>query len=154
MCNEGSLHYSIADQKKKAITQQQILLVQKTWKLFRDIKPEIIGDVFYSKLFADMPALKRMFKNSIASQYKKLIDMLSMMVGRLHNLQEITPEIEEMALRHVGYGVKPAHYKLVEDALLWTLERGLGNDWNEEVKKAWTDCYTILSGIMIEASDS
>jgi hemoglobin-like flavoprotein len=135
------------------MTQQQVLLVQKTWKLFRDIKPEIIGDVFYSKLFTDMPVLRRMFKSPMTSQYKKLIEMLSMMVGRLHNLDEVTEDIKEMAKRHVGYGVKPAHYKIVGDALLWTLAQGLGNDWNEEVREGWTDCYNVLSGIMIDASE-
>ena len=134
------------------MTAQETALVQKTWKLFRDINPTVIGDVFYGKLFTDMPSLKKMFKTPMAAQYKKLTDMLSMIIGRLHNLPEITDNIREMARRHVGYGVKKAHYKLVGDALMWTLEQGLGNDWNDEVKEAWQSCYSVLSGIMIDAS--
>ena len=56
-----------------------------------------------------------------------------------------------MAQRHVGYGVKPAHYKLVGNALLWTLEKGLGDDWTQDVKAAWTACYTILADTMIKS---
>ena len=153
MYNTGFLHYTVDDPKKTGMTQEQVLLVQKTWKLFRDIKPEFIGDVFYSKLFTDMPSLKKMFKTPMTSQYKKLTDMLSMIVGRLHNLPEITEDIRQMAKRHVGYGVKKEHYKIVTDALMWTLEQGLGPDWNEEVKESWTTCYKILSDIMIEASE-
>ena len=152
MYSAGSLHYSIAYCKMKGMTQHQVLTVQKSWKLFRDIKPEIVGDVFYSKLFTDMPSLKKMFRNPMVSQYKKLTDMLSMIVGRLHNLGEVTEDIRQMAQRHVDYGVKEIHYKAVGDALMWTLEQGLGNDWNEEIREAWLNCYRILSDIMIEAS--
>ena len=135
------------------MTQQEVRLVQQKWKLFRSIKPEIIGDVFYSKLFTQMPGLKKMFKSPMTDQYKKLTNMLSMIVGRLQNLDEVTEDIQQMAKRHVGYGVKAAHYKEVGDALLWTLEQGLGNDWNEEVKEAWNKCYKMLADTMISASE-
>lgn len=143
----------ISFRNKTGMTQQQVILVQKSWKLFRGIQPEFIGDVFYSKLFADKPALKRMFKNPITAQYKKLVDMISMLVGRLHHLDEITEDLRQLAKRHVGYGVKAAHYQLVGDALFWTLEHGLGKDWNDEIKEAWINCYQVLSETMIEASD-
>ena len=133
--------------------QQQVVLVQKSWKLFRDIKPEIIGDVFYSKLFTEFPASRKMFKNDITSQYKKLVDMLSLMVGRLQQLHELTADIRALAIRHAGYGVKPAHYAIVGDTLLWTLEQGLGADWNQETKQAWDSCYKMIADIMIDAAN-
>jgi hemoglobin-like flavoprotein len=40
---------------------------------------------------------------------------------------------------------------LVGKALLWTLERGLGTDWSEELKEAWQACYKMLSDTMINA---
>jgi len=36
--------------------------------------------------------------------------------------------------------------------LLWTLERGLGSDWNPELAEAWTQCYTLLADTMISAT--
>jgi len=152
--SEQQIICSNLDMNNKGMTQKQIFLVQQTWKIFRRIRPEIIGDVFYSKLFVEMPALEKLFVNPLSNQYKKLIDMISLVVGRLKNFDEVTTDIRELAKRHVGYGVKPAHYKLVGDALMWTLEQGLGNDWNDEVKEAWKQCYKILSETMIEASKS
>jgi len=35
------------------------------------------------------------------------------------------------------------------EALLWTLEKGLGDSWTTEVAAAWTQAYTTLSGFMI-----
>jgi hemoglobin-like flavoprotein len=38
--------------------------------------------------------------------------------------------------------------------LLWTLEQGLGDAWNRELKDAWTAVYVVLSGAMIQAADA
>ncbi len=131
------------------MTQKEIQLIKRSWRLFQQIKPEIVGDVFYSKLFDISPSLRRMFGTDMNAQYRKLMDMLSLIVARLDNLDVISTEINEMAARHVKYGATPAHYKMVGNALLWTLEHGLGNDWNEELKEAWSACYRKLSEAMI-----
>jgi len=134
------------------MTKEQISLVKKTWNIFREIDPVLVGDVFYSKLFFDMPHLENLFHNSKNTQAKKLVDMLSVIVGRLDNLEELMGEIQQLATRHVQYGVKEQHYKAVGTALLWTLQQGLGKDWDEKVKEAWTSCFQTLSDIMINAS--
>ncbi|HZI02126.1 MAG TPA: globin domain-containing protein [Flavisolibacter sp.] len=133
------------------MTAHQIALVRKTWKVYRTIDPVLVGDVFYSKLFTTTPQLKNLFYTSKEEQSKKLVDMLSMIVGRLDRMNELTEDIRQLAIRHKGYGVQFRHYDLVEDALMWTLAQGLGSDWNEEVKEAWQQCYQILSRSMQEA---
>jgi len=134
------------------MNKEEILLVKKTWNIFREIDPVLVGDVFYSKLFFDMPSLEKLFHTPREEQSRKLIEMLSVIVGRLDNLEELTGEIKQLAIRHVQYGVKEHHYKAVGTALLWTLQQGLGRDWNEEVSDAWGVCFQILSDTMINAS--
>lgn len=128
---------------------EQILLVKQSWRLLRNIDPAVVGDLFYSKLFADNPRLRKMFPKDLKEQYSKLIDMLTMIVIRLDHLELITEDTAAMAQRHTGYGVKPEHYSMVGDALLWTLEKGLGKDWTDQTKEAWVSCYTLLSNTMI-----
>jgi len=53
----------------------------------------------------------------------------------------------------VGYGVRAEHYQMIGNALLWTMERGLGNDWNEILKEAWEAYYNEVAGIMITAAN-
>ena len=60
------------------------------------------------------------------------------------------PAASALAKRHVAYGAKPEHYPVVGSALLWMLERGLGDAWTKEVADAWTAAYGTLSGSMIE----
>jgi hemoglobin-like flavoprotein len=134
------------------MTTKQILLVKKTWKVFRGISPATVGDLFYSKLFTDNPALRKMFPKDMQQQYQKLIDMLNTVVMRIEKLDGLNEDIAAMAQRHVQYGVRPAHYKLIGTALLWTLQKGLGSDWNEEVKNAWATCYKILADTMIKST--
>jgi hemoglobin-like flavoprotein len=141
----------IAKEKNPGMTEEQIILVKTSWKIFRKIDAGLIGDVFYSKLFSDNPQLQSMFLSPMKQQYKKLIDMLSVIIARLDDLSGITGDIKMMALRHEGYGVKPQHYRLAGNALLWTLKRGLGKDWNDDLQDAWMAAYTKLAETMIAA---
>ena len=136
------------------LTGAQIKLIKKSWEIFRVIDPVTIGEVFYGKLFLQHPALEKLFSTSMNEQYKKLVDMLSVIVSRLEKLDELTNDINNMAVRHVQYGVKPKHYEYVGEALLWTLKRGLANDWNAETEEAWMACYYILASTMINAAES
>ena len=120
--------------------------------MFRGVDSRVVGDAFYSKLFHDNPELRRMFQKNMDEQYKKLIDMLTAIVSRLDGLDELSKEIAALANRHVSYGVKHFHYKLVGDALLWTLQQGLGKDWNPELEQAWKTCYQELSESMIRST--
>ena len=42
----------------------------------------------------------------------------------------------------------------VGEALLWTLERGLGEHWTPDIAAAWTAAYTVLSDLMIGEANS
>ena len=94
-----------------------------------------------------------MFRNPVPEQSKKLLAMIHYVISKLDKLEDILDEVAKLAKRHVSYGVKPDHYRVVGEALLWTLEKGLGEKWNNEVKEAWTTCYKVLSSAMINASE-
>ena len=131
------------------LTKKEIVLIKKSWSLLGKVDPVIVGDVFYSKLFFDNPELRKMFPEDMESQYRKFVDMLNTIIARLEKIDELKGDIVAMAKRHKDYGVKPHHYNLVGVALLWTLQKGLGTEWTDEVRSAWVNCYAILSGTMI-----
>jgi nitric oxide dioxygenase len=74
---------------------------------------------------------------------------LAVVVNGLTKLEAILPAARALAKRHVEYGAQPAHYPVVGETLLWTLERGLGPEWKPEVAEAWTSAYATLSTFMI-----
>lgn len=133
------------------MTREEIQLVKKSWRIFQRIDPTLVGDVFYSNLFAAQPRLRNMFPNDMQQQYQKLVDMISFMVQQLDQPERLAGEIKAMAERHIGYGVKPQQYETVGKTLLLTLRQGLGNDWNPALEKAWIKCYSLISTIMTTA---
>ena len=135
------------------LTKNETALIQKSWQLINKMDPAVLGDVFYSKLFFDNPELRKMFPENMEAQYQKFFDMLNTIIDRLDRLDELKGDIVAMAKRHKDYGVNPYHYNLVGVALLWTLQKSLCNDWDDEVRSAWVNCYSILSGTMITVTN-
>jgi nitric oxide dioxygenase len=90
-----------------------------------------------------------MFSLDMKEQRKKLMATLAVVVNGLSNLESVLPAASALAKRHVSYGAKAEHYPVVGGALLWTLEKGLGEGWTPEVAEAWTAAYGTLSGFMI-----
>lgn len=133
------------------MTPEQKELVQSNWK---DVEPnsETAADIFYARLFELDPAVRSMFKGDMKEQGKKLMQMIGVAVHGLDNLGELTPAIAAMGKRHAGYGVEDSHYDTVGAALLWTLEKGLGEKFTADAKEAWTIVYTTLASVMQDAA--
>ncbi|MGR4872359.1 globin family protein [Variovorax sp. LARHSF232] len=129
----------------------QVELVQGS---FRKVAPNAseVGALFYQKLFELAPQLRPMFKGEVSVQQDKLMATLRYVVERLDALPTIMRDVQELAARHVGYGVRPEHYALVGAALLATLEEGLGADFDARTKQAWEAAYDLLSGAMTRSA--
>jgi hemoglobin-like flavoprotein len=126
----------------------QIKLVQESFSKVAPIS-ETAAVIFYDRLFEVAPSVKAMFPADMTEQRKKLMAMLAAVVNGLGNLESILPAASALAKRHVSYGAKPEHYPVVGGALLYTLEKGLGDAWTPELADAWTAAYGTLSGYMI-----
>jgi hemoglobin-like flavoprotein len=135
------------------MTSHQINLIRLSWAKVGAIDPLVVGDLFYGKIFEIAPGAREMFNKPIAEQSKKVFAMLSYVISKLDRLEDVIGEIAKLARRHATYGVKEEHYAVVGNALLWTLEKGLGEDWNEDLKEAWADCYSTLATAMINAAE-
>ena len=133
------------------MTQQQIELVQKSWKQVLPISDTAAG-LFYKELFRLDPALQSLFRGDMKEQGRKLIAMISVAVHGLSRLETIVPAVQDLGRRHARYGVKPQHYETVAAALLWTLGKGLGDTFTPEVKGAWTETYAVLAKTMKQAA--
>ena len=60
--------------------------------------------------------------------------------------------MQDLGRRHAGYRVTAEHYQPVGQALIWTLEQGLGDAFTPAVKSAWLEAYTTLTGVMTAAA--
>ena len=131
------------------MTPQQTELIQQSFAKVVPIADQA-AVLFYDRLFEIAPDAKPMFHDAdMAEQRRKLMATLGIVVTGLSRLETVLPAASALAKRHVGYGVKDEHYPIVGSALLWTLEKGLGEAWNPELADAWTTAYGTLSGYMI-----
>jgi nitric oxide dioxygenase len=130
------------------MTPDQVKLVQQSFAKVAPIS-ETAAVLFYDRLFEIAPQVRAMFPADMTEQRKKLMAMLAAVVNGLANLDSILPAASALAKRHVAYGAKAEHYLVVGSALLWTLEKGLGEAWTLELAEAWTAAYGTLSGFMV-----
>lgn len=133
------------------MTPRQKELVQTSWAKVVPIA-ETAASLFYGRLFEIDPSLRPLFTSDIKEQGKKLMQMITIAVKGLDDLNALVPAVQALGKRHTGYGVKDEHYATVAAALLWTLEKGLGTDWNDEVRDAWVAVYTVLADTMKQAA--
>jgi len=130
------------------MTPDQVKLVQQSFAKVAPIS-ETAAVLFYDRLFEIAPQVRAMFPADMTEQRKKLMATLAAVVSGLANLESILPAASALAKRHVTYGARAEHYPVVGSALLWTLEKGLGEAWTPELAAAWVAAYGTLSGFMI-----
>jgi nitric oxide dioxygenase len=133
------------------MTPEQAQIIKLTFaQVMRD--RDRVGRMFYDRLFSIAPEVKPLFKGDIAEQSRKLMDTLALAVGMLRDMPTLVITLEGLARRHVGYGVKDEHYDKVGEALLWTLEKGLGDAFTAQVRDAWAALYVAVSQVMRSAA--
>ena len=90
-------------------------------------EPAVI--LFYDKLFSAYPNLRGMFQNSAASQNRKFLQSLKLIVGSLDQPEKSIHALEQLGKRHKGYGVRTEHYHSVGGILIATLRDALGENF-------------------------
>jgi len=130
---------SLTDKEKQLITES-----------FSKVAPisDQAAELFYNRLFEIAPETKPLFaKTDMREQGRKLMQTLGTAVGALYGLEAIVPVLESLGKRHTAYGVTQDHFKPVGEALIWTLEQGLGEAFTEETREAWIKVYTLLADV-------
>ncbi len=133
------------------LTATQKTLVQESFATIAPIADDAAA-LFYRRLFEIDPSLRHMFRGDMAEQRRKLMQMLTAAVKGLDRLEQLVPVVEDLGRRHATYGVEDRHYDTVGNALLWTLEKGLGDAFTPETKQAWTTVYGLLATTMKTAA--
>jgi len=134
------------------MTLRQIDLIRTSWSAVEPISDDA-ARLFYDRLFESDPAIKRLFaKTDMQAQRGILMQTLTLLVSSLDDFELVVPVLEALGRVHAGYGVRQRHYDTVEAALLWALDRGLGEAFDDETADAWATAYSAVASVMIEAA--
>lgn len=112
------------------------------------------GELFYQKLFQREPALRSLFqRNSPGAQSKMFAQKLTAIVDHLDQPGWLDDELPALAGSHRAYGVTPAMYAPVGEALLATLRELCGEAFDEHAEQAWSGAYQALTRAMTAAPE-
>jgi hemoglobin-like flavoprotein len=131
-------------------------IVFRSWRLVVPIA-ETAADLFYRRLFELKPEYRPFFGEDMAAQKRKLVRMLAFIVRSLEWREEQWKEdvdpAEDLLLvvlalgrRHRDlYKIPTESYGAVGEALVWTLEQGLGDAFTPATREVWIKLYTVLA---------
>ena len=132
------------------MTPRQIELVKDSWQIVLR-RTQGAGVLFSEELFEIDPDLRMLFQKNINSDGQKLVALITFAVHKIHNLDELIPDVSALGRGIKKYRVHPGQYMTFATALLATLEKTLDDEWNDELTEAWRKMYSVLSKIMIRA---
>src|SRR3569833_3053900 len=111
---------------------ESIALVKSSWQQVLPIQ-KAAAELFYGRLVELDPSLRPLVRGDMAEQGRKLMTMINTVVMSLDRLGPMLGAIEDLGRRHVAYGVPEAHSDTVGGALIWTLGKGLGEQFTPAV---------------------
>lgn len=132
-------------------------LVQETWKL---VEQELDAHAvqFFLRIFEIAPPALQLFSfkdetplaesPGLKKHATGVLNTVGTAVAGLSDVEKLVPVLEALGGRHATYGVQREHFAIVGQALLWTLEQGLGDRWTAEVEAAWAQTYATVQSIM------
>jgi class 3 adenylate cyclase len=153
---KGLTNSVIVKGKDEAITVHEILgfiepdthlEVQATLDLILK-NEEDFASIFYEKLFEKEPEVRELFKKNMLDQGRMLTHMLGGIIYSLSRPDYLIMGLKSLGRQHESYGVKPAHYPIVKEALLETIEEVLGDYSNYRVIHAWETALDLVTKSM------
>ncbi len=133
------------------MTPKQIDLVQASWEKILPFRDDAAA-LFYERLFELDPAMRRFFNDDMYEHGRRMMYQLGAAIGSLGRLQKVIPMLQELGIRQIQQSVQHGDYTTARNALLWTLEQGLAEEFTVDVRTAWNETYSLLTGVMQHAA--
>jgi NAD(P)H-flavin reductase/hemoglobin-like flavoprotein len=113
-----------------------------------------VPQFFYARLFLAHPELRELFPVSMAVQSDRLVGAIGEIASNVDDLMPLAPTIERLGRAHRRFAVLDEHYPILLESWLATLAHFLGDEWTDGLASDWTDAYTVVATMMIEAASS
>jgi len=138
------------------LDDRDITLVQQTFARVAMLGSNTVGRVVFMNIFEIAPGAKDLFPfvktdpnpwgpgSRLESHVTKVVDTLATAISLLRDLPTLVPVLKGLGLKHVGYGVIPAHYDIVGQAVIASLGTALGDKFTDPVKNAYLKVWTIV----------
>lgn len=133
------------------LTEHEKEILRESLRRFQQ-RNDAMAEHFYSNLFRIAPETRPLFGSDIIGQTQKTMLSLSAIISLMDDGPACQSMIEDLAIRHIGYGVVPEYYEKVGQALIATIRNVFGEDFPPDFYEAWKVAFARMSAIMIEAA--
>ncbi|MGH6833195.1 MAG: globin domain-containing protein [Methyloceanibacter sp.] len=129
------------------LTPRQKRLIRES---FQKLEPalDLVGQLFYLKLFRLDPALRARFAGDPKTQSRKFMAAVKLTIISLNYDDGLAPTLKLLGVRHRQLGIKVRDYRTMAKAWMWTLERSLEKSFTRETKDIWTKFLAQVSYIL------
>lgn len=115
-------------------------------------KTEEFVFLFYEELFIQHPEVKSLFIHAGSDELEKqFLSALTLVVSSLSEPEPLINVLHDLGRTFKEYGAKEAHYPAVANTLLAVMETLAGEQWNREIKDAWTEALNFVATTMLDA---
>jgi len=106
------------------------------------------GHDFYQNLFLAQPGVAALFPGDMNAQEQRLTSTLGEAVKLTSNPQQLLLLLRAAGVRHHHYQVEPAHFLVMQDALIKTLSECLGEKKFASVEADWRAFFSHMASVM------
>jgi hemoglobin-like flavoprotein len=130
-----------------SLTAAQKRLIRES---FLKLEPalDLVGQLFFLKLFRLDPALRGRFAGDPQTQSRKFMAAVKLTIISLKHEDGLAPTLKLLGVRQRQLGIKLRDYRTMAKSLMWTLERSLERSFTRETKDAWTTLLTQITHIL------
>lgn len=133
-------------------------LDQKTIEIIKSTVPvlqehgEAITKHFYKIMLDNEPELKNVFNQTNqrkGAQSKALAGAVYAAAANIEHLENILPNVKQIAHKHTSLNIKPEQYPIVGKYLLIAIKEVLGDAATDEIIEAWGKAYGVIADVFI-----
>lgn len=111
-----------------------------------------VSEIFYARLFARHPDVRRLFPADMGLQVGHLRAALALIGRNVRALKSLEGPLMELGVQHVGYGARPEHYPIVRDLLIESIQSVMGPAWTPELSEEWKRLLDWVSTVMLRGA--
>lgn len=133
------------------LDQKTIEVIQSTVPVLESKGGEITTR-FYELLFENHPELLNVFNHANQKQGRQqtaLANAVYAAAAHIDHLDDILPNVEQIAHKHRSLGVQPEHYPIVGENLLQAIQDVLGLEESDAIIQAWEKAYGEIANAFI-----
>lgn len=106
------------------------------------------AQLFYDKVFRMAPQARSLFRSNMTDQGRLLTHMLGGIVYSLSRPEHLATGLKKLGQSHIKYGVQAAHYPIVKQAMMETIDETISDLKTDRTLEAWSTALDFVMDAM------